>query len=260
MNDTINAKGDDASKTLVERVHAQLRRDIIEGKHPPGSKLHIEHLKELYGIGGGTCREALTLLQSDSLVTLFGQRGFRVAEVSYEDFIDITNTRLLLEVEALRQSITLGDENWETDVVAAFHRLSRADEALSTADPEAIANWESRNQAFHEALISACPSRWIKQFAAILYSQAERYRRLMLAYIDTEGSPVQAEWPRQKKEHADIFDAALKRDVARAAERLSAHIGGPWPDIRTLPIFARPPGQSGSARRTKNPPASTRPR
>lgn len=251
MNDTINAKDDDASTTLVERVHAQLRRDIIEGKHPPGSKLHIEHLKELYGIGGGTCREALTLLQSDSLVTLFGQRGFRVADVSYADFTDITNTRTLVEVEALRQSIAHGDENWETDVVAAFHRLSRADEALSTADAEAISNWEVRNQAFHEALISACPSRWLKQFAAILYNQAERYRRLMLGYIDIEGSPVKAEWPRQKQEHADIFDAALKRDVARAAERLTAHIGGPWLDVRTLPIFAESRGKSKGGRRAK---------
>jgi len=257
MNDTFNATGDAASKTLAERVHAQQRPDIIEGKHPPGSELHIDHLKQLYGIGGGRCREALTLLQSDSLVTLSGQGGLGVADVSYADFADITNTRLLVEVEALRQGITHGDENRETDVVAAFHRLSRADEALSAADPEAISNRESRNQAFHEALISACPSRWLKHFVAILYNQAERYRRLMLAYIDTEGSPVKAEWPRQKKEHADIFDASLKRDVARAAERLTAHIGGPWPDIKTLQIFSRSAGKTGSGRRAKSQPSST---
>jgi GntR family transcriptional regulator, carbon starvation induced regulator len=251
MNDKLNARDDDAPTTLVERVHAQLRRDIIEGKHPPGSKLRIEHLKELYGIGGGTCREALTLLQSDSLVTLFGQRGFRVAEVSYADFADITSTRIYLEVEALRQSIEHGDENWEANVVAAFHRLSRADEALSTADPESISNWEVRNQAFHEALISACPSRWIKHFAAMLYNQAERYQRLMLAYIETEGSPVKSEWPRHKKEHADIFDAALKRDVARATEQLTAHIGRPWLDVSTLPIFTRSQGKSKRGRRAR---------
>jgi len=238
MQHTSNAKDDEVSISLVERVYVQLRRDIIEGKYPPGSKLRIEQLKKEYGIGGGTCREALTLLQSDWLVTLFGH-GFRVTDVSYEDFVDITNTRLLLEVEALRQSIMVGDEQWEADVVAAFHRLSRADEALSSSNSEAVSNWEQRHKSFHASLISACPSRWTKQFASILYNQAERYRRLMLAYIDTEGSPVQQQWPRQIKEHTGIFEAVLERDVAKGLERLTAHISEPIQDAKALPIFAQ---------------------
>lgn len=253
MNDTAKAADNDASTSLVERVYRLLRRDIIEGKYAPGSKLRIEHLKKEYGIGGGTCREALTLLQSDWLVTLFGH-GFRVSDISYEDFVDITNTRIKIEVDALRQSIEHGDERWEADVVAASYRLKRADEAFASSEPEVISNWEERHKTFHEVLISACPSRWMKQFSAILYSQAERYRRLMLAYIDTEDSPIQREWSRHKKEHADICDAVLARNVDLAAQRLTDHIRGPLLDIKELPPFGQAQGTARPRKRISRQP------
>ncbi|MCC4115680.1 GntR family transcriptional regulator, partial [Aromatoleum toluclasticum] len=44
----------DEPKTLVEAAYKRLRRDIIEGMHPPGEKLRVEHLKEQYDVGAGT--------------------------------------------------------------------------------------------------------------------------------------------------------------------------------------------------------------
>jgi GntR family carbon starvation induced transcriptional regulator len=111
-------------KTLVEAAYRSLRRNIIEGRLSPGEKLRIEHIKNDYGVGGATLREALSLLTSDALVVSQGQRGFRVAPVSLEDLADITETRVMLECSALRQSITLGDEAWEAELTAAFHRLT----------------------------------------------------------------------------------------------------------------------------------------
>ncbi|WP_018987707.1 GntR family transcriptional regulator, partial [Aromatoleum toluclasticum] len=154
----------DEPKTLVEAAYKRLRRDIIEGMHPPGEKLRVEHLKEQYDVGAGTLREALLLLVTDALVVGQGQRGFRVAPISLADFEDITRTRVLLETEALRQAIARGNEEWEAGLVGAFHRLSRAEQKLAEHDPGATEDWEKRNRAFHEALIAACPSRWIRHF------------------------------------------------------------------------------------------------
>ena len=201
-------------KTLVESAYRNLHRDIIEGTLPPGAKLRVEHLKDNYGVGAGTLREALSLLISDSLVVTQGQRGFRVAPVSLEDFEDITNMRVMLESEALRQAIALGDEVWEGDLLAAFHLLSKAEERL--ADSEGRDEWEERNRVFHEVLIAACPSRWIKHFISILYHQAERYRRLSLSL-----HPI----PRDvHAEHTAIVEFALSGQDARAALALEAHI------------------------------------
>ena len=75
-------------------------------------------------------REALTRLLGEALVTSEGQRGFRVAPASLEDFHDLTEVRQLVETEALRQSIARGDEAWESQIVAAFYRLSKVEERV----------------------------------------------------------------------------------------------------------------------------------
>ncbi len=213
-------------KTLVEAAYRSLRRDIIEGRLTPGDKLRIEHIKDNYGVGAGTLREALSLLISDALVISQEQRGFWVTPVSLEDFGDITETRVMLECEALRQSIKLGDDAWEADLVAAFHRLTRADEKL--ADSESREEWEERNRIFHEVLIAACPLRWVKHFLSILYHQAERYRRLSIQ---------QKSVPRNiHAEHEALFKAALARDAELASNILAQHIRFTFQSIRTLPV------------------------
>ena len=88
---------DDQPRTLIETAYRQLRRDIIDGQHPAGHKLRVEHLKSTYKVSAGTLREALGLLVSDSLVVSQGQRGFSVAEMSLVDLEDLTRTRVLVE-------------------------------------------------------------------------------------------------------------------------------------------------------------------
>ncbi|MCP5231431.1 MAG: FCD domain-containing protein [Zoogloeaceae bacterium] len=216
----------DEPRTLAEAAYRRLRRHIIEGVRRPGEKLRVEHLKDAYEVGAGTLREALQLLITDGLVVAQGQRGFRVAPISLVDFEDITNTRVLLETEALRQSIALGDDAWEAAVLGAFHRLSRA-EARLEGEESAREEWEERNRIFHEVLSSACPSQRIRHFQTILYQQSERYRRLSLFK-----RPI----PRDvHAEHQAIVDAALARDAVAATRILSEHILRTLEAVRKLP-------------------------
>jgi len=212
-------------KTLVESAYHALRRDIIEGRLAPGTKLRVEHLKNDYGVGAGTLREALSLLISDALVVSQGQRGFRVAPVSLDDFADITRTRVMLECEALRQSMAAGDDTWEGELIVAFHRLSKAEERLGETASEA--EWEERNKTFHEVLIAACPSRWLKHFLSLLYQQAGRYRHLSLAF-----KPI----PRNvHAEHEALFNAVMARDADKATAIMAEHIELTFRSIEALP-------------------------
>ncbi len=229
-------------RTLIESAYRQLRRDIIEGHLAPGEKLRVEHLKENYGVGAGTLREALGLLLSDALVMAEGQRGFRVAPISLDDFADITRTRVLIEVEALKQSIRAGGDEWEANLVAAYHRLSKTEEKLGNRAGSAVREWEGRNRGFHDALIDACDSRWLRYLLGLLYRQSERYRHLAM----TRRTKLERDVHR---EHADIFEAALARDVRRASALLEQHIVLTFESIRELaPQLA--PAASPGARRT----------
>lgn len=216
-----------SSKTLVGTAYHEMRRDIVEGRLSPGSRLRVEHLKDRYGVGAGTLREALALLVSDALVIAQDQRGFRVKPISRSDFYDITQTRVLLECEALRQSIELGDDDWEGRVVAAFHRLELAERRLPDNPEQQFDEWEARNREFHRALVSDCASSWVRHFLSILNRQAERYRRLVITR-----KPIERDL---QGEHKAIIDAALARDSETACALLGDHIRKTYEAVTHLP-------------------------
>lgn len=220
------ADADTEPSTLTEGTYLQLRRDIIEGRLPPGEKLRVEHLKDRYNVGAGTLREALSLLLSDALVVSEGQRGFHVAPMSMSDLEDITRTRILVEGEALRQSIIAGNDDWEAALVAAFHKLSKSEEKLGERETGTVREWEARNRDFHEALIGGCDSRWLRYLIGLLYRQSERYRHTVISHRSV-ARDVHAE-------HSAIYEAALARDVKRARAALEVHINLTFESIRKL--------------------------
>lgn len=203
-------------RTLIETAYRQLRRDIIEGSHKAGHKLRVEHLKATYQVSAGTLREALALLVSDSLVVSQGQRGFRVAPMSLADLEDLTRMRVMLECEAVRESIAFGKDDWEAGVVSAFHKLSLAEQRLRVDPIAAFDDWEACNRQFHESLVAACRSRWMLRFRKLLYQQSERYRRVSAI---KGPPPVEVH-----EEHSAIFDAVMARNADLAAAVLTAHV------------------------------------
>jgi DNA-binding GntR family transcriptional regulator len=210
------AQSEGKGRTLIETAYATLRGEILDGTLEPGARLRTEELRERYQVSGSTIREALTRLLGEALVTAEGQRGFRVAPASLEDFQDLTAVRKLIEVEALRQAIEVGGESWEAEIVAAFYKLSKTEERLRDDPVGASAEFEARNRDFHRALIAACPSPWLHRLNALLYQQSERYRRMVVSRR-TIPRDVHAE-------HQGIFDATLARDADLAGRLAGEHI------------------------------------
>lgn len=199
-------------RTLIERTYGQLREDILNGALAPGEKLLVEHLKLRYEVGAGTVREALSRLVSEAMVVAEGQRGFTVAPISLEDLSDVTNVRVAVETDALRSSIRNGDDFWRNRLRIAYDKLSALEQPLEDGN---VRRWEQANAEFHEALLSACGSPWTLRVVRQLTQHAERYRRYAIG-LHT-GRDVHAE-------HAQIFEAAIDGQDARAALALEAHI------------------------------------
>jgi DNA-binding GntR family transcriptional regulator len=205
--------GDDEPRTLIEQTYARLRDDIIEGRLPPDQKLRVEHLRRGYGVSAGTLREAITRLVSDALVVAEGQRGFRVAPIALQDLIDLTELRVHIEIDALRQSIRKGDEAWRANVRKVFDELSAYE---SPINPAYRHEWERLNTRFHEMLIGAHASPWTLKLLRMLARHGERYRRYAMR-LPGSARDVHVE-------HTEIVEAALTGKEARAALALEAHI------------------------------------
>lgn len=206
---------EEPERTNAERAYRLLREDIISGALTPGLKLKIDMLRQRYELGAAPIREALARLSSDHLVRLEGQRGFEVVPMSVDDARDIGEVRKLLEIEALRTSISKGDEAWETTLVAAFYQLERIERRMNQGVDD-LSEWEVRNHQFHKALVGACDSVWLLRMRQLMFDQHERYRRL---------SRVKTVATRDiSDEHRSLFEAAMDRDVDKAASLIEVHI------------------------------------
>lgn len=204
-----------AARSHSERAMQLLRADIVEGILAPGLKLKLDMLRDRYEIGAAPLREALSRLAGEGLVIAQEQRGFVVSGMSAEEASDLGELRLLLEIEALRDSLSRGNEAWQTRVIAAYHWLERAEQS-SLALEGRLDELERRNFAFHEALVSACERRWTLHLRSIVFRQHERYRRLSRIHT--------AKTRQVSDEHRALLDAALERNEDAATAVITAHI------------------------------------
>ena len=202
---------------LTQGAYEQLRADILSCRVAPGSKLKIQDLCTWHQVSLGAIREALSRLTSEGLVIAEPQRGFRAAPISPADLKDLTAVRIEIDSLCLRKAVELGDVDWESGLVAAFHRLSRTPERVAGDPTRSSEEWADAHSAFHTALVEGCASPWLIRLHKQLYDQSERYRRLSVAVA-----------PRRRNigdEHQKILDAVLARDVDKAVELLAAHLG-----------------------------------
>lgn len=200
--------------TISGETYQSLRAGILGGTIPPGDKVRTQALCERFGVSLGAVREALSQLMAEGLVLSEAHRGFTVTPISVEDLKDLTRVRIEIEITCLTWSMEAGGVEWESEVIAAAHRLSkthRVDEH-SAASPQFIA----AHDAYHTALVSACGSPRLLQIRKQLYDQSERYRKMESA-LPRDRNP--------DDEHKKIVDAVIARNVPLATKLLKAHIG-----------------------------------
>lgn len=216
----------DASTSLAERAYRSLREKILYGDIAPGAKLKMETLQRDSGLSSSPLREALSRLAAEGLVLIDENRGFRCAPISVEDFEDITALRQIVEPAAFADSIKLGDDEWESRVVGAFHRLKRSEGRLPPPKDYFDDDWTARHKDFHMALYSACASRRLYTLCWNLFDQAERYRRY---------SGKNRRRPRDTgAEHRALMEFAVSRDTEKAMPFIRKHMERTYDHVREL--------------------------
>ncbi len=219
---TLSTARDEAAnaRTLASQAHDLLRRDILSGTLAPGQRLRTKDLQARYGLGLSPLRESLQRLSAEGIVVNDTQRGFAVAPVSVAELRDLTVARTALESTMLPMAMQLGSADWEGDIVAAFHRLSRTP---LPHDPAAMADaslWELRHRSFHHALVAGCGSPWLLRLHGQLVDQSERYRKIrILHHLES-----QAQVRDVNAEHQAVMDAVLRRDAAQAVALMTQHL------------------------------------
>lgn len=197
-------------RSRTSEAYERIRQDVISGKLAPGCRLKIDQLREDYEVGGTPVREALSYLAADGLVVREEQRGFRVAEVSSDEFEELLHIRCSVEERALRLAIKKGGKAWEEGIVVARYRLFGQEH-----HPGLDTEWERQHKNFHMALIAGCGSNILMRLCKQLYDENNRYRYFARLHSISQRDV--------RTEHVAIAEATLARESDRAVELLVSH-------------------------------------
>jgi GntR family carbon starvation induced transcriptional regulator len=217
-----------------DRVFEALRGEILACRMAPGAKIKIPLLCARFQSSPGAVREALSRLLSEGLVQNMPQKGFSVAPVSMKELHDLTQARIALESICLEGAFALGDIEWESQIVAAFHRLSRIDPRLRDRPDELNPTWSLAHGQFHGAIVAACSNEVLLRLRAQLFQESERYRCWCLPLTRGDERDVAGE-------HKDIFETVLARDLPACRRLLREHFQ------RTADILAASPAIGSAA-------------
>jgi len=192
----------------VELVYQRTRYAILTGEYPPGSPLRLQELAARNGVSMIPVREALRLLEAEGFVETVQNRGAHVAPVSMEDMLDVYRTRIVLEMEALRQAAP----NITPQVLANARRLNRR--IVRQFEHRGYASYED-HRAFHFALYEPSRSKWLLRLIGIVWDHTERYRRRAAPRV----SPASAH-----EEHERILARLEAGDAEGATLALRDHL------------------------------------
>lgn len=202
--------------SLTEAAYQALRADILSCRLKPGTRVKISALCERIDANLSAVREALSRLLADGLVVSEPQKGFQVAPISVKDLNDLAFARTEVELLCLRCAMARGGIEWESRLVAAFHRLSRTSEHTEDDDHALNEAYLKAAEEYFEAMMSACDNEWLLRLRRQTYIQYERYRRLTV--VGTLGRRD------LHREFQDLMDAVLAGDAQLAETRLRAMI------------------------------------
>ncbi|MEU6997279.1 GntR family transcriptional regulator [Nonomuraea sp. NPDC046570] len=199
-------------QTTQQYVLDQLRRAILTGKLAPGAPIRQDALAEQLGVSRVPLREALKILEGEGQVTYRPRRGYVVAELALEDFLEVYRLRRILEEEAARQAL---DKITDADVTRLEEAHADVVNAGQAGDITAMA---AANRRFHFTLIDAAGMPRLRRFLSILWDATDVYRSL---YYSEETNR-----DRVDHEHHGIIEAVRARDADELVRRLDEHRAG----------------------------------
>nr|WP_201755153.1 GntR family transcriptional regulator [Pseudomonas soli] len=188
-------------------IEERLRSAILDGRLPPGTAVRQQELATLFGVSRMPVREALRQLEAQSLLQVVMHKGAVVAPLIGEDAVDTYALRVLLETEALRQSIPSLDAD---DIAQARSYIRQLENETRHAEIGRL------NRLFHMALYSKAKNQKLLRMIEIELNEEERFLRFHLSSMGL-GKLTQ-------DDHIALVDAASDKLVDEAIKLLEEHL------------------------------------
>ncbi|HEY8462861.1 MAG TPA: GntR family transcriptional regulator [Bacillota bacterium] len=202
---------------LIEHVYKVLRKEILEGKLAPGTRLTEMQLAERFNMSRTPVREALARLRNEGLVSLAPGVGLIVREVSLRDMEELMGIRGVLEAYALEQAF---DHLTEADLLQMELFVNQSQYYLRENNIKAIFE---NNTKFHDYILKKSMNKRLQTILSNLMDSILSFRIVTLHYpgnpqksIERHGRIIQA----IKNKDKDLAKRLIIEDVNAGKEIL----------------------------------------
>jgi DNA-binding GntR family transcriptional regulator len=203
---TVNGAG---KETKQKYLYIQIKKAIIDNEYPPGTMLAERSLCNKYEVSRTPVREALRQLANEGMVEQIVGKGAFVAEISFENMIEIFEMREALEREAIKLFIIKNDPK----LVERLRECIETESECENSDP---AEFMDKAMESHFIIAVGAKNKRLSASLAAVHDQIK-----MMA-----GSVRNDENLRKivREHHRKILDSVLKRDIQSAEQNIVEHI------------------------------------
>lgn len=190
-------------------MHETLRREIIEGRYPPGTRLYEPTLAANLAVSRTPLREALRSLEAEGFVERLPTGGVAVTGIDLEDVRQLWSVRAALEAVVAREA---AGRAAEADLRQLNEILDRMN-AL-TGHPAAVLDL---GEEFHRRLMDISGNVRCRQLLEPVRLHLDRCWAMTTARHPERPTLSVAE-------HRRIVEALARNDMDAAEQAMRAHI------------------------------------
>ena len=198
-------------ESMMTKVYAILRRDILSCQILPGQELSEGDLAARFKMSRTPVREALAKLRTEGLVKTFPRMGYQVAPVTFQDMNELFGIRTMLEARA----VELAGERITQEEISELRALS--DIIYDRAEQPSIYHFVQANRDFHEAIAKASGNVRLHAMIMQILDELQRFFYLGARLRDVSTETTAS--------HKMMVDALEARDGARARDLMIEHNG-----------------------------------
>ena len=196
--------------TIKGLLVEQIRREIILGQLPPGTKLRLGDLAQKFNVSTQPIREALSDLEAEGLVQVMPRRGSIVTTLTPDEVVDIYETRATLEAMATRLAVPLlTDETLQI--------LTQIVDDMETHFGN-VAEMVDLNTQFHRHLCFASQRTHLCDIIFSLRNRTSHYVHAFIHMVEQEDDM------HKRDEHREILALCRTGNADGAAAQIYEHV------------------------------------
>lgn len=194
-------------RTMAARdwVFQVIRTAIVRGVLPGGMPLRQDEISAALSVSHIPVREAFRQLEAQGLVRIYPNRGAVVTKLTKEEMANIMDTRILIELGALRTAFP-----YLTDSV-----LDEAESIINQSENETDLHViEDLNLKFHFVLYKCANNDVLLQLIEQLHANVDRYVRQYYKVAEETSN----------SDHRQLIEACRNKDMVLADAVLRTHL------------------------------------